>query len=158
MVELTASERKILRVLQKEGRISNQALAERVGLSAAPCWRRVQNLRESGVLRGYAAILDPQKVGVHVVAYAHINLQRHQEDTVERFEEAVRATPEILECYAVTGDADFLLKVAVPDIAAYDRFLHEFVFSLPGVGQVHSNLALREIKYETALPLDSPHG
>jgi len=153
MAELTESERKILGVLQREGRISNQALSERVGLSAAPCWRRVQALQDSGVVRRYAAIVDPVKVGVNVIAYAHINLQRHHEDTVERFEEAVRAAPEILECYAVTGDADFLLKVAVPDIAGYDRFLHEFAFSLPGVGQVHSNLALREIKYETALPV-----
>lgn len=153
MSKLTESERKILTVLQQEGRISNQALAERVGLSNSPCWRRVQALAESGVIRRYAALLDPEAVGFKVVAYAHINLQRHNEETVEEFEAAVRAAPQILECYAVTGDADFLLKVLVPDIAGYDRFLHDFVFSLPGVGQVHSNLALREVKYETALPL-----
>lgn len=153
MAELTESERKILEILQREGRISNQALAGRADLSAAPCWRRVQSLQESGVIRRYAALLDPEMVGYQLVAYAHINLQRHTEETVEKFEEAVRAAPQIMECYAVTGDADFLLKVAVPDVAGYDRFLHEFVFSLPGVGQVHSNLALREVKYETALPL-----
>jgi len=153
MSKLTESERKILTVLQRDGRISNQSLAERVGLSASPCWRRVQALQDSGVIRRYVALLDPESVGFEVVAYAHINLKQHTRETVEKFEAAVRAAPQILECYAVTGDADFLLKVLVPDIAGYDRLLHDFVFSLPGVGQIHSNIALREVKYETAIPL-----
>ncbi len=155
MSALSENERQILSVLQTDGRITNQALAERTGLSAAPCWRRVKALEESGVIRGYAALLDPRKTGLGIAAYAHIHLQSHGEDNIAQFEAAVRKTPEIMECYAVTGEADFLIKVMVPDIAAYDRFLHDFVFRLEGVGQVHSNLALREIKYTTALPLGS---
>lgn len=153
MSGLSENERQILTVLQTDGRITNQALAEQVGLSAAPCWRRVKGLEDSGVIRGYAALVDPRRTGLDIVAYAHIHLQSHGEDNITRFEDAVRKTPQIMECYAVTGEADFLIKVMVPDIAAYDRFLHDFVFRLDGVGQVQSNLALREIKYTTALPL-----
>jgi DNA-binding Lrp family transcriptional regulator len=152
-MKLTDSERKLLDALQTEGRISNQSLAERAGMSPSPCWRRVRALEETGVIRGYAALLDPTKVGLNVIAYASIQLQRYSEEEVSRFEDSVRGAPEIVECYSVMGEADYLLKIMVEDAKAYDRFLHDFIFKIPGLVQVRSSLTLREVKYGTALPL-----
>ncbi|GAB4362535.1 MAG: Lrp/AsnC family transcriptional regulator [Gammaproteobacteria bacterium] len=146
-------EMKILSLLQQDGRITNQALAERVGLSPAPCWRRLKGLEESGVIRRYAAILDPQKVGIGFCVFAHVSITRHSEGVVEAFERAVAERPEILECYSTMGSADYLLKIQVADVAAYDAFLHDCLFVLPGVRTVESFASLREIKYQTALPL-----
>ncbi len=148
-----AVKRRILAVLQREGRLTNQELAERIGLSASPCWRRVRELEAEGVIRRYAAILDPEKVGVGECVFTHINLQMHNRESLQEFERAVKDRPEIVECYAITGDADFMLKVYVPDIRAYDRFLNDVVFRIPGVVHVKSSFALREVKYDTALPL-----
>jgi Lrp/AsnC family leucine-responsive transcriptional regulator len=145
--------RRILATLQREGRLTNQELADRVGLSPSPCWRRVRDLEEEGVIRRYAAILDPDKVGVGECVFTLINLEMHNRDSLSAFEQAVKDRPEILECYAITGDADFLLKVHVPNIRAYDRLLNEVIFRIPGVKHVKSSFTLREIKYDTALPL-----
>ncbi|MBR9912832.1 MAG: Lrp/AsnC family transcriptional regulator [Gammaproteobacteria bacterium] len=144
----------ILQILQKEGQITNQELAERIGLSTTPCWRRLTNLNQSGVIRRYAALLDPKLVGIGEVAFANVTLDGRQEDAVQRFEEEVNGHPEVLECYASMGEADYVLKVAVPDISAYDRFLQTFLLKLPYVVQVRSNFALRAVKQETALPLE----
>ncbi len=145
--------RRILDVLQHEGRLTNQELAERIGLSPSPCWRRVRELEKEGVIRRYAAILDPDKVGVGECVFLHINLQMHNRDSLLEFERAIKDQPEIVECYAVTGDADFMLKVYVPNIRAYDRFLNDVVFQIPGVVHVKSSFTLREVKNDTALPL-----
>lgn len=143
----------ILSVLQRDGRITNQTLAEQVGLSAAPCWRRLKALEERGVIRRYAAILEPKKVGIGFCVFAHVTITRHSEGVVEEFEQAVLERPEILECYSTMGGADYLLKILVADVAAYDGFLHECLFVLPGVSKVESFASLREIKYDTALPV-----
>ncbi|HET6469422.1 MAG TPA: Lrp/AsnC family transcriptional regulator [Geminicoccaceae bacterium] len=145
--------RRILAVLQREGRLTNQELAERVGISASPCWRRVKELEESGVIRRYAALLDPQKVGVGECVFVQVELQPGSRDVSGAFERAVKERSEISECYAVTGVADFLLKIHVPDVRAYDRLLSEVILRLPGVARVRSSFALREVKYDTALPL-----
>ena len=145
--------RKILHVLQREGRLTNQELADRVGLSPSPCWRRVKELQEEGVIRRYAALLDPEKVGVGECVFTLVNLEMHNRDSLAAFEAAVKNRPEILECYAITGDADFLLKVHVPNIRAYDRLLNEVLFRIPGMKHVKSSFTLREVKYDTALPL-----
>lgn len=144
---------RILDVLQREGRLSNQELAERVGASASPVWRRVRELEESGVIRRYAAILDPDRVGVGECVFTTINLQMHNRESLAAFEAAVRDRPEVLECYAITGDSDFILKIHVPSIRAYDRLLNDFIFRIPGVVHVKSSFTLREVKYDTALPL-----
>ncbi|ARP96605.1 Lrp/AsnC family transcriptional regulator [Bordetella genomosp. 13] len=143
----------ILRALQEDGRASAQQLSDKVGLSAAPVWRRVKALEAGGVIRGYSAQIDRHKVGLSGCMFVQISLERHSASTVENFERSVRDAPEILECYAVTGDSDFLLKILVESPEAYDQFLHRFLFNLPGIRQTRTIVALREIKHEVRLPL-----
>lgn len=144
---------RILKVLQDDARASAQQAGERVGLSAAPVWRRIKALESARVIQGYHAKVDRHKVGLGACMFTQISLDRHTADVVENFERSVRAAPEILECHAVTGDADFLLKILVENPEAYDAFLHRFLFNLPGVRQTHTIVALREIKNETCLPI-----
>ena len=143
----------ILRVLQQDGRISNQHLADEVGLSAAACWRRVKALEESKAIRKYAALVDADLVQQGLCVLVMVSLLRHSVIHTKAFEEAMAVCEEVLQCYAVTGNADFVLRVMVSDIKAYDQFLNDKVFPLEGISQVHSNFALREIKCETALKI-----
>lgn len=152
-VRLDAHERRILIELQDDARLTNQDLAQRVGLSPSACWRRVKALEESGVILRYAAILDPKKVGLGECVFAHVTLTRHSLAATHEFADAIRNRPEVMECFFTTGDADILMRVATPSVSAYDKFLEDFVFSAPGISQVRSNFALRQIKFETALPL-----
>ena len=152
-VRLDAHERRILIELQNDGRLTNQELAQRVGLSPSACWRRVKALEESGVILRYAAILDPKKVGLGECVFAHVTLARHSLAMTHEFADSIRDRPEVMECFFTTGDADILMRVATPSVSAYDKFLEEFVFSAPGISQVRSNFALRQIKFETALPI-----
>ena len=146
-------DRRILNELQQNGRISNQQLAEQVGLSPAACWRRVRALEEKGIIEGYSARLNPQKLGQALSVFALVSLQRHNIDSTAAFEHQVMTYPEVLQCFAVTGNADFVLRVVVPDMPSYDRFLNEKIFTLQGIDQVHSNFALRDIKNTQILPL-----
>lgn len=152
--DLDAQDRKILAVLQKRCRISAQELADETGISSATCWRRWRALEEAGVISGYRALLDRDKIGYGVCAFVHISIDRQYSEVVGGLYEKIRRRPEVLECYATTGDADFTLRVVARDIAGYDRFLQDFLFALPGVGRVRSSIALREIKETTELPLD----
>ena len=150
---LDKADRRVLQRLQAEGRITNQDLAEATGLSASACWRRVKALEESGVVRGYAALVDREKAGFSTAAILHVSLERHDARFVEEFERRVRERPEILDCYATTGDADYHLRVVVADVAAYNALLDGFLFRLPGIRQVRTNVVLKEIKSGVALPL-----
>ena len=150
---LDGHDRRILRVLQQQGRITNQELAEQIGLSPAACWRRVKALEASGVIKRFAALVDPARVGQPLSALVMITLRRHSIDSTSDFEARVAQYPEVLQCYATTGNADFVLRVVIEDMAAYDRFLNERLFTLPGISQVHSNFVLRAIKDETAIPM-----
>jgi len=152
-VGLDSFDRKILGYLQQDGRISNQQLAEQVGLSPAACWRRVRALEEQGAIVGYSARLNPEALGQVLSVFALVSLQRHNIDSTAEFEQQVMTYPEVLQCFAVTGNADFVLRVVVPDMRSYDRFLNEKIFTLQGIAQVHSNFALREIKNTQHLPL-----
>ncbi len=145
--------RKILRELQRDGRLTVQELAERVGLSASPCWRRVKEMERSQIIRRYTVEVDRQRVGLAACMWLHISIARHTDGAVESFEDAMLARPEVVELYETTGDADYLVKVLVPDIPAYDVFLRDFVFKLPGLAQVRTHVSLRELKCELALPL-----
>ncbi len=147
------TDRSILSALQQDGRASAQQLSDQVGLSTAPVWRRVKALEADGVIQGYHAHIDRSKVGLQSCMFVQISLERHVASTVENFERSVRDAPEILECYAVTGDSDFLLKILVESPEAYDKFLHRFLFNLPGIRQTRTIVALREIKHEVRLPL-----
>lgn len=146
-------DRKILGALQGRCRLSAQELAEATGISSATCWRRVKSLEDAGIIKGYRAILDREKVGLAVIAFVHVTIERQYANVVAAIERKIRARPEVLECYATTGDADFTLRVVARDIADYDRFLQTFLLELPEVGQVRSSIALREIKETTELPL-----
>jgi DNA-binding Lrp family transcriptional regulator len=145
--------RQILQALQVDSRQSTQALADKVGLSATPVWRRIKELEESGVIRRHVALADREKLGLNICVMANVSLVRHSEGAVEQFERLALASQEIIECYGITGEADYVIKVVVPDMKAYDQFLQSQIFKIPGVASVRSNVVLREVKYETALPV-----
>jgi DNA-binding Lrp family transcriptional regulator len=144
---------KILQVLQEDGRVSNQRLADAVGISPAACWRRVRALEDAGVIARYVALLNRDAVELKLCAFIHVTLARHVREATASFEQAILQRPEVLDCYATTGQADFILRVVTEDIASLDRFLEDFLFCLPQIAQVQSNIALRELKCETAVPI-----
>ena len=146
----------LLNELQRDARQTVQQLAEAVGLSGTPCWKRVKALEEAGVILGYTARLDRDKLGLRQCVIAEINLDRHAEDGVRQFEQAVAASPQIVSCYATTGAADYVIQVLVADIQGYERFLHDTAFKLPGVSHVRSSVVLRELKSAVRLPLAEP--
>jgi DNA-binding Lrp family transcriptional regulator len=122
-------------------------------MSSSACWRRVRSLEETGVIDRYAVIVNPGKAGFSLSSMTLVSLARHEERNVENFVKEVRRHPEVLECFATSGEADFHLRVVVEDIEAYNKFLDDFIFRIPGVSQVRSNIVLKEIKVDTALPL-----
>ncbi|HWA39310.1 MAG TPA: Lrp/AsnC family transcriptional regulator [Burkholderiales bacterium] len=150
---MDAKDLKILEALQANARISNVELARAAGLSPSPCLARVRALEESGLIERYVALLDPKKLGRSVNVLVQVTLERQIESALERFEDAVRARPEVMECYLMTGDADYLLRVLVPDVPAFERFILDFLSRVPGVGNIKSSFALKQVKYQTALPL-----
>lgn len=152
-VSLDRYEYEILRALQADGRLTNQDLSQKVGLSPSACWRRVKSLEEAGVILRYSAILDPSKVGIGETVFAHISLKRHSKALSAEFAELMRERPEVMECFFTTGTADVILRVVTSSVAAYDEFLENVIFNARGVSQVRSDFTLRQIKYETALPL-----
>ena len=145
--------RRILVELQRDARQSLQQLAAAVGLSVTPCWKRLKAMEESGVIRNYTIWVDRERVGLSNCVLAEVNLTRHSETVVDEFEAAVKACPAIVECYSTTGQADYLIKVLTPDIRAYDDFLHNIVFRLPGVTGIRSSIVLREVKSGAPLPI-----
>lgn len=144
---------RILAELQADGTLSSQSLAERVGLSTSPCWRRVRRLEESRVIKRTVAILDPEKIGLDVIAIAAVSLEDHHTDSVRAFDEMVASRPEILECYAMSGQHDFHLKIACKSIQAYELLLRQHIMPCAAVHHVNTSFVLRNNKYTTALPL-----
>jgi DNA-binding Lrp family transcriptional regulator len=149
---LKLKDRLLLRELQKDSRLTMQELAQRVGMSSSACWRRVRNLEESGVIDRYAVIVNPRKAGFSLSSMTVVSLARHERKNVENFVREVLRHPEVLECFATSGEADYHLRVVAEDMDAYNKFLDDFIFRLPGVSQVRSNIILKEIKSDTALP------
>ena len=152
--KLDVIDRNILAHLQRNARISNAKLAEIVGLSPAPCLRRLRTLEEAGIIREYVALLDPRSVNRGVVVFIEIRLDLQVKDRLDILEKAISQWPEVLECYLMTGDADYLLRVAVPDVEAYERFLRDKLTRLESVASIKSSFALQQVKHTTALPLD----
>ncbi len=146
-------DRRILKCLQEDGRISNQELAEAVGMSTSACWRRVRALEQQGVITRYGAVVDPQLVGLNFHATVHVELARHQVKHIDAFIDAVTARPEVMDCFATTGDADYYLRVRCRDLDAYNEFLESFLFGVQGVAHVRTNVILRQIKHEQRLQL-----
>ncbi len=153
-MELDHYDQQILQVLQEDGRISNQDLADRIGLSPSPCLRRVRALEEAGLIRGYRALLDAKKLGLSLMALIHISMDRHTPDRFESFEAEIGAIPEVIECLLITGqDADYQVKTVVRDMDAYQELLLNRITRIPGVTGVHSSFVLRRVVDKTALPL-----
>ncbi len=149
---LSRNDRHILAELQCDSRLTMQELADRVGMSSSAVWRRVKSLEEDGVIDRYAVLVNSRKAGFGLASMVQVSLARHEQTHVEHFVREVLQHPEVLECFATSGEADFHLRVVVEDIDAYNVFLDEFIFKLPGVSQVRSNIVLKEIKADTALP------
>jgi DNA-binding Lrp family transcriptional regulator len=145
---------RILEHLQDHARISNVDLAEQVGLSPAPCLRRVRALEEGGVIRGYLALLDQHALNIGVTVFVQVTLDLQVEGRLEIFENAIMKRPEVLECYLMTGDADYLLRVVVPDVPAYERFLRDALTRIESAAGIKSSFALKQVKYFTGLPLN----
>lgn len=145
----------ILDVLQRDAGLSNAELAEKVGLSASPCWRRIRRMEEAGVIAKHVVLLNAQALGLETVVFASIKLSAHSRDSLPLFEAAVKRYPEVMECYTVSGGVDYLLKVVTRDIRGYEQFLRDHLLQMPAVAEVHSRIAITEVKRSTALPLGS---
>jgi Lrp/AsnC family leucine-responsive transcriptional regulator len=153
-MKLDRYDRRILEALQEDGRISNQELAERIGLSPSPCLRRMRALEEAGIITGYRALVDAQKLGFNLIALLSISMDRHTPERFAGFDTAVAAIPEVLECLLITGrDADYQLKVVVRDMDAYQDLLLNKITRIEGVSGVHSSFVLRRVVDRTSLPV-----
>jgi len=148
-------DKKILGILQENSQINNQELADQVALSPSPCLRRVKQLEENGYIKKQVALLDPEKIGLNLAVIVSVELNSHQPAIMSGFEETVRLLPEVIQCYLITGQsADYLLKIMVPDLHAYQSFLLGKLTCINGVSSVHSSFILRDVCNTTALPLD----
>jgi Lrp/AsnC family leucine-responsive transcriptional regulator len=153
-MDIDRYDRRILDELQRDGRISNQELAERIGLSPAPCLRRVRALEQSGLISGYRALLDAKQLGLSLMALIHISMDRHTPERFANFDKLVAELPEVMECLLITGqDADYQLKVVVRDMDAFQALLLERITRIEGVSGVHSSFVLRRVVDKTAYPL-----
>ena len=155
MAELTldAIDQRILQQLQERARQTNVEVADAVGLSPSACLRRVRELEDRGVIAGYVALVSPAAVGLGVSVMLNVTLERQVETALDEFEERIREWPEVMECYLMTGDADYLLRVVVADLGAYERFLMDHLTRIPVVANIRSSFALKQVKYRTALPV-----
>lgn len=155
MALLDKMDKKILQLLQKDGRITNLELADAIGLSPSPCARRVKQLEELGIIERSVTLLSPKQLGLKLTALIQISMDRHTPDRFEQFEKTVKGYPEVLECLLITGQsADYQLKVVVPDMEQYQDFLLNKITRIDGVSDVHSSFMLREVWNTTELPLD----
>jgi Lrp/AsnC family leucine-responsive transcriptional regulator len=154
-LQLDSIDWKILGLLQGDARLSNVELARAIGLSPSPCLNRVRALEEAGYISRYVTLLNALRVGLKVSVFIQVTLERQIESALERFENAIRGRPEVMECYLMTGDADYLIRVVVADIQLLEEFILKFLTKLPGVGNIKSSFALKQVKYQTALPLPS---
>lgn len=155
-ISLTLDEldKKILRVMQRDASMPTAQIADQVGLSQAPCWRRIQRLKEEGFIRDQVVLLDRNKVGLSTQIFALVKLSATGRSNVDAFIDTIKTFPEVLDCYVMMGTVDFILRIVAKDIGAYERFFFERLSLLPGVQDINSMVALSEIKATTALPLD----
>ena len=152
-ITLDDTDIRLLRILQENARLSNVELAERVGLSASPCLRRMRQLEDSGVIKGYMTLIDQTVIGLPVSVFISVTFKEQSERALDEFEGRIRALPEVMECYLMTGTADYLLRVVTADLAAYERFLKEHLTRIPAIASIQSSFALKQVSFRTALPL-----
>ena len=152
-MQLDAVDLRILRELQADASLPNVELARRIHLSPSPCLARVRALEAAGLIRQYVALLDPAQLGLHLNVFISISLKQQRRAALEAFEAKVCAREEVMECYLMTGDADYLIRVAVPDMAALERFILEQLSPMKEIEKIRSSFALKQVRYKTALPL-----
>src|SRR5215213_890359 len=152
-IDLDAIDLRILGALQADGRLTNQELADQVGLSPSPCLRRVRRLERDGFIRSYRAVLDRESVGLGLTVFVDIKVEKHSRDNAQALQEALLAMSEVVACHMVSGAADFMAEIVVPNLKAYERLLTEKLLTLPMVGDIRSNFALTRVKSDAALPL-----
>jgi Lrp/AsnC family leucine-responsive transcriptional regulator len=153
MRELDEIDRKIIAAIQMDGKITTQELADKVGLSASPCARRIRLMEQDGIIKGYTAVIDQKKAGLPISAFASIKLERQREEDLDRFSQAVTRWPEVLDCYLMTGQRDYLLRIVVRDLDAYEEFLKDKLTRLDNVASIESSFALKQVKRSEILPL-----
>lgn len=151
--DLHPTDRAILHALQQDCRLSNAQLAEKVGLSPSACWRRVRTLEEAGVIAGYAAVVDPDRAGLDFHAIVNVRLARHDRNAVKRVMTELTQRPEVVECYATTGQYDYHLRVLCADMTAYRHFLDDFLFRLPAIESAQTNVVLESVKRRSVVPV-----
>ncbi|KQP15275.1 Lrp/AsnC family transcriptional regulator [Pseudorhodoferax sp. Leaf265] len=154
-MNLDATDLRILDQLQRDGALSNVELARRVHLSPSPCLARVKALQAAGIITGYVALADPARLGLGLNVFISISLTRQSKEALADFEHRIALHDEVMECYLMTGDSDYLIRVAVADIAALERFILEQLTPIPGIEKIRSSFALKQVRYKTALPLPS---
>lgn len=152
-MNLDEFDKKILERIQRDSTIAVAALADQVGLSQSSCWRRINLLEQAGVIRERVALLDAKALGLEVTVFANIKLSAHGRRSLSEFEEAISVCPEVVECYTMSGEMDFLVRIVTRDIEGYERFLRSTLLQMPSVQEVHSHIALSQVKQTTALPL-----
>ncbi|TNC10727.1 Lrp/AsnC family transcriptional regulator [Methylobacterium terricola] len=157
-VDLDPASIRILEHLQQDSEVGIGELAEAVGLSTSPCWRRVADLKARGIIRRCVAVADPQALGLHVNVFVHVSLEKQTQAALQAFSDAIRHRPEVMECYLMSGEADYMLRVVVEDLAEYQRLIVDHLTRIPGVAKIRSSFALDQVKYTTALPLDHLKG
>jgi Lrp/AsnC family leucine-responsive transcriptional regulator len=153
MRQLDRTDIAILNKLQDDAAVTNAELARSVNLSPTPCFNRVKAMEELGLIRQQVTLLDAKMLGLHVNVFIHVSLEKQVEGALQRFESAISERPEVMECYLMTGDADYLLRVLVPDIQALEGFILNHLTKVPGVANIRSSFALKQVRYKTALPL-----
>ena len=152
-IRLDQTDRKILDLLQSEPGINASNIGERIGLSQSAVWRRMQGLREEGIIRDQPVKIDREKIGLNTMVFAHVKLTSHGRSNLAAFAEAVKSYPEVLDCYVLLGNVDFLLRIVTEDIKAYEQFFFEKLSQLPGIQEVNSSIVLSDIKHTTVLPI-----
>ncbi len=155
-MDIDATDRLILAILQEDASMATAEIAERVGLSQAPCWRRIQRLKDAGLIKAQVYLLDRRKMGLNAQVFAQVKMSAHGRSHLADFAEAIRGFPEVLDCFVLMGSVDFLLRIVTRDIETYERFFFEKLSQVPGVQEINSMVALSEIKSTTALPLAAP--
>jgi Lrp/AsnC family transcriptional regulator len=154
-MNLHKTDKNILKILQSDCNMAVADVAKKVGLSTSPCWRRINELERAGIIRRRVAVLDHAKLGMEVIAFVAVRLSQHGRENLEVFEQTIRKLPEVLECYTVTGDTDFLLKIVTRDIQHFEAFLRNHLMTVPLIRETHTTIAVTEIKDTTELPLDT---
>lgn len=154
-IDLNAKDIAILRLLQQDASLTSTAIAERLNLSQSPCWRRINHIEQQGMIMRRVALLDRDKLGMEVVVFATVNLSAHGREQLEQFEREVAQFAEVVECYTMTGAWDYMLKIITRDVRHYEQFIREHLLTMPLIREMHSHIAVTEIKNTTELPLDT---